>query len=183
MKHLVCLVFTLSLACSHTPTQSPAPTAGKASTLGVSDLGKWGETESVMAYRNFFVSESPDWAALTEFKNRGGKFVIDFRSKKEVAESQQKELAQKLGLKYANLPVNRGELPSDKVQKLLASELKSIGNEPAYLFCASGNRASAGLVLHLNKSEKLDAKTALSLAQELGLTNEDLVSRLKAKLK
>jgi uncharacterized protein (TIGR01244 family) len=116
----------------------------------------------------------PD-AAMPEIKKLGFASVINLRQASEPGANveAEKTAAERAGLKYFHVPVN-GASPDPKSADAFLAALRTPGAEPAFIHCATGNRAAA---MWLIKRVVVDHWTADKAAEEaagLGLTSAPL---------
>jgi uncharacterized protein (TIGR01244 family) len=113
--------------------------------------------------------------AIPAVKKMGFVSMINLRQASEpganVPESQ--AAAKAAGLNYIHLPLDAAN-PDPAVADRFLTAIKDPANQPAYIHCASANRAAAMWFLKRTQIDKWDTGRAMSEAQALGLTSEPL---------
>ena len=113
--------------------------------------------------------------AIPEIKKMGFASIINLRESGEQGadiEAQQ-AAAKAAGLKYFHVPFN-GAKPDPKAADDFLKAIGSSGAEPAFIHCASGNRASAMWLIKRLVVDHWDVERATAEATALGLTNTAL---------
>ena len=114
-------------------------------------------------------------AAVVAIKKMGFVADINFRRPSEPGANVEGEgaAAKAAGLRYYNIPFD-GEHPSDAaVDKFLAVITKP-GNQPAYIHCSGGNRASTMWFIKRMVVDHWGEDRAFKEATELGMTSPEL---------
>jgi uncharacterized protein (TIGR01244 family) len=113
--------------------------------------------------------------AVPEIKKMGFVTIINLRQASEPGAEIEKEaaLAQAAGLRYVHIPFN-GASPDPKAADQFISAITAKGAEPAFVHCASGNRAAAMWFIKRLVVDRWDVDRATSEATALGLTNAAL---------
>lgn len=159
-----------------------SPSLFAANPAPVSTHANWGNLETVTQYGNYYFANAPDEAALAAFKKVGGTAVVDLRTTKEM-DCSEIALVGKLGMKYHNVQFSK----TDPINKDTITQIEKIVKEadgkPVLLHCSTGNRAAAWLAVHLVEQNKVDAPTAMRVAEEAGLNSADLKTKLATYLK
>lgn len=113
--------------------------------------------------------------AIPAVKNMGFVSMINLRQASEpganVPESQ--AAAKAAGLNYIHIPFD-GANPDPAVADRFLEAIKNPANQPAYIHCASANRAAAMWFIKRVQVDKWDTGRAMSEAQALGLASEPL---------
>jgi protein tyrosine phosphatase (PTP) superfamily phosphohydrolase (DUF442 family) len=114
-------------------------------------------------------------AAVPELKKMGFASIINLRVPTEAGANidQEAAAAKDVGIKFYNIPFNTAS-PDPAVPEAFLSTLTTPGNEPAYIHCASGNRAAAMWMIKRIAIDHWDADRAGTEAAALGLTNAAL---------
>ena len=101
--------------------------------------------------------------------------IINLRQASEPGAEIEKEaaLAKAAGLRYVHIPFN-GASPDPKVADQFVAAITAKGAEPAFVHCASGNRAAAMWLIKRLAVDKWDVDRATTEAAALGLTNAAL---------
>jgi uncharacterized protein (TIGR01244 family) len=113
--------------------------------------------------------------AVPELKKMGFASIINLRVPTETGANIEQEAAaaKDAGIKFYNIPFNTAS-PDPAVPETFLKTLKTPGNEPAYIHCASGNRAAAMWMIKRIAIDHWDTDRAASEAASLGLTNAAL---------
>ncbi len=83
--------------------------------------------------------------------------------------------ARAAGINFVHLPFN-GAMPDPAVADQFLKIITEPGNQPAFIHCASGNRAAAMWLIKRVLIDKWDNDRALEEAAQLGLTSSALKS-------
>jgi uncharacterized protein (TIGR01244 family) len=140
------------------------------------------QKESVAGVTNFARLETtvacagatkPD--AVPEIKKMGFASIINLRLPTENGAEIEAEAAaaKTAGIKYFHIPMN-GQNLDPAVADTFITTITTPGNEPAFIHCASGNRASAMWMIKRMVIDHWDADRASTEAAALGLTNPGL---------
>jgi uncharacterized protein (TIGR01244 family) len=113
--------------------------------------------------------------ALAELKKMGYASVINLRAATEPGAEIEAEAAaaKTAGINYVHLPCNAAS-PDPKVVDEFLKAVTAPANQPAFVHCASGNRAAALWMIKRIQVDKWDVDRAASEAQALGMTNPAL---------
>src|SRR5262245_42269156 len=113
--------------------------------------------------------------AVPEIKKLGFKSIINLRQPTEAGANIEGEAAaaKTAGINFYSIPFNTAA-PDPKVADTFITTITAPGNEPAYIHCASANRASAMWMIKRMVIDKWDADRAGQEAAALGLTNPTL---------
>jgi uncharacterized protein (TIGR01244 family) len=114
-------------------------------------------------------------AAVPELKKMGFASIINLRVPTEQGANIDEEAAaaKDAGIKFFSIPFNTAS-PDPAVPEKFLQTLTTPGNEPAYIHCASGNRAAAMWMIKRIAIDHWDADKAGTEAAALGLTNPTL---------
>ncbi len=114
-------------------------------------------------------------AALAGIKSMGYKSVINLRTAAEAGAELDAEAAaaKAAGINYIHLPFNNGAPDPAVVDRFLAV-ITDKANEPAFIHCASANRAAMMWMVKRIAIDKWDVDKASEEATALGLTNATL---------
>jgi len=114
-------------------------------------------------------------AALAEVKRMGYASVINLREASEPgADIQASAAAAKAaGLHYIHIPFNTASPASTAVDDFIKA-VTDTANQPAFIHCASANRAAALWMVKRLVVDKWDVERASAEAAALGLTNPKL---------
>ncbi|BDC48957.1 hypothetical protein F183_A12730 [Bryobacterales bacterium F-183] len=113
--------------------------------------------------------------AFAAIKKRGFASVINLRQETEKNANVEAEAtaAKAASLAYFHLPLN-GIKPDPAVVDRFLEVMKDSANQPAFIHCASGNRAAAMWMIKRVLIDKWDIERASNEATELGLTSAAL---------
>lgn len=116
--------------------------------------------------------------AVPELKKMGFASIINLRLANEQGANVEEEAAaaKSAGIKYFHIPFNTAAPDAERSQaagEFLAT-LTTSGNEPAYIHCASANRAAAMWMIKRIAVDHWDIERAGTEAAALGLTNQTL---------
>jgi uncharacterized protein (TIGR01244 family) len=113
--------------------------------------------------------------AVPALKKMGFASIINLRQPSENGANVEEEeaAAKQAGIKYYNIPFNSQAADPAVADKFLAT-ITAPGNDPAFIHCASGNRAAAMWMIKRMVVDHWDADRASAEAAALGLTNAGL---------
>jgi uncharacterized protein (TIGR01244 family) len=116
-------------------------------------------------------------SAVADLKKMGYASVINLRQASEQGADVDGEAAaaKAAGITFIHLPFNAAAPDTAVVDQFLKA-ITDKKNEPAFVHCASGNRAAAFWMIKRMKVDKWDADRASAEAAALGLTNPALKS-------
>jgi len=116
-------------------------------------------------------------SAVSEIKKMGFVSIINLRQPTEQGADIEGETAaaKTAGIKFFNIPFNNAA-PSTAVVDQFLQTITQPGNQPAFIHCASGNRAAAMWFVKRVLVDKWDLDKAGAEAASLGLTNATLKS-------
>lgn len=114
-------------------------------------------------------------SAVSEIKKMGFVSIINLRQPTEQGADIEGETAaaKTAGIKFYNIPFNNAA-PSTAVIDQFLQTITQPGNQPAFIHCASGNRAAAMWLAKRVLVDKWDVDKAGAEAASLGLTNATL---------
>ncbi|MBC2607966.1 fused DSP-PTPase phosphatase/NAD kinase-like protein [Pelagicoccus albus] len=121
----------------------------------------------------------PSKEDLAELASSGVKHVLNLRPASEM-DWDEKSYVESLGMTYHTIPVAGAKDVNAETDSELAKTLKEIGDEKAFLHCASGNRVGAVIAYHEFTEKGANVETAISTGKEWGLTK--LEEPLRTKL-
>jgi len=160
------LVLTAALAgiCVAAPY---AQTVTKASVPGVTTFAR---VETTIACAG---ATTP--AAVADLKKMGFASIINLREASEAGADIDAEAAaaKAAGINFIHLPFNTAR-PDPAVADTFLRTITERKNDPAFIHCASGNRAAAMWMIKRMQIDKWDADRAGTEATALGLTNPAL---------
>jgi uncharacterized protein (TIGR01244 family) len=114
-------------------------------------------------------------SAVAEIKKMGFTAVINLRQPTEQGAEIEAEAsaAKAAGINFFNIPFNNAAPDPAAVDKFL-QVIGQPGNQPAFIHCASGNRAAAMWLVKRVLIDKWDLERAGTEAASLGLSNATL---------
>lgn len=144
-----------------------AQTVSKVSVPGVTNMAR---VETTIACAG---ATTP--AAVAELKKMGFASVVNLREASEPGAEIDAEAAaaKAAGINFIHLPFNTAKPDPAVVDNFLKS-VTDRKNDPAFIHCASGNRAAAMWMIKRMQIDKWDADRAGTEAALLGLTNPAL---------
>lgn len=132
--------------------------------------------------KDFYISAAPDAAAFKKMAALGIGVAIDLR------EAQEKKGFEALSAKESSMEYLA--LPVSKVGPFIKKEINAVNgaiknnyNKKIWIYCSSGNRASAWLVSYLVLNKKYGEQEAIKKVGELGFMNQATKDRIQAYLK
>lgn len=139
----------------------------KESVAGVSNFSR---LETTVACAGATTAE-----AVPEIKKMGFASIINLRQTGEAGANIEQEAAaaQAAGIKFFHVPFN-GSSPDPAVADRFLAAITTPGAEPAFIHCASGNRAAAMWLIKRVAIDHWDVDRATSEATALGLTSPAL---------
>jgi len=113
--------------------------------------------------------------AMPEIRKMGFVSVINLREAQEAGADieKQRAAAEAAGLRYYHVPMNTAK-PDPKVADEFIKVITSKEAAPAFIHCASANRASAMWLIKRIVVDKWEVDRAVTEAEALGLTNAAL---------
>jgi len=114
-------------------------------------------------------------AALADVKKMGYNSVINLRMPSEAGAQIEEEAAaaKAAGINYIHLPFN-AQSPDPMLVDDFLKAVTDKANQPAFIHCASANRAAALWMVKRIAVDKWDVAQATAEAEALGLTNPNL---------
>jgi len=114
----------------------------------------------------------PSQQAFEQLKKMGYKTIINLRTAEEGADKE-KEIVEKLGLRYINIPITPQTITQEKV-KQLAEVINDESSGRILIHCASSNRVGGMWFLHRVMNESCSIEQAIEEAEKAGLKNPSL---------
>jgi uncharacterized protein (TIGR01244 family) len=113
--------------------------------------------------------------AVADIKKMGFTAIINLRQPTEQGADIEGEAAaaKTAGINFYNIPFNNAA-PDPAVVDRFLQTITQAGNQPAFIHCASGNRAAARWFVKRVIVDKWDLERAGAEAQSLGLSNAAL---------
>ena len=163
MKH----TFFALIAVLATAVPAPAQQVTKETREGIKNFSR---LETTVACAGAITSE-----AMPEIKKMGFASVINLREAQEPGADVEKHraAAEAAGLRYYHVPFN-GAKPDPRAADQFVKIISSKEAAPAFIHCASANRASAMWLIKRIVVDRWEVEKAEAEAAELGLTNAAL---------
>ncbi len=123
---------------------------------------------------NFATAGQPSDAAFAKLASNGFKSVLNLRTDSEGVDlAHEREMIEKAGLRYINIPVGRGPFKEEQVKEFILT-VKDKKNQPMMIHCGSANRVGAFWMVYLVLDQGIAEDKALEEAVRIGLTSPDL---------
>lgn len=131
---------------------------------------------------NLVIGGQPTPADLAQASAAGIEVIVNLRGPGEANDFDQAELIEALGMSYVRLPISNADDLSRENVAAFGEILENLGDRPALMHCASGNRVGALFALHAGMFEGKDTEAAIEYGRERGLGNldEEVRKRLEA---
>jgi uncharacterized protein (TIGR01244 family) len=164
---ITAIVASIVCAAAIVAAQAPVGNVSKESIPGIVNFAK---VETTVACAG---ATTP--AALVEVKRMGYASVINLRQASEpgVDIDAAAAAAKAAGLNYVHLPFNAAS-PDPMLVDNFIKAVTDKANQPAFIHCASANRAAALWMVKRIVVDKWDVERASTEAAALGLTNPTL---------
>lgn len=127
------------------------------------------------------IGAQPTEAVLREAAAAGIKVVVNFRGESEDPGFDEAALAAELGLTYLRVPVAGAQGLTPENVLLFDAVLQQVGDQPALMHCASGNRVGALHALHAARFNDLEPDAAIEHGRAHGLTTLEGAVRERLK--
>lgn len=113
--------------------------------------------------------------AVAGIKNLGFASIINLRlpTEKDADIDAEAAAAKAAGINFVHIPFN-GAMPDPAVADQFLKAVTAPGNQPAFIHCASGNRAAALWLIKRVLVDKWDNDRAIEEATQLGMTSPGL---------
>jgi uncharacterized protein (TIGR01244 family) len=163
MKHtLFALIAVVGIAAP-----APAQTVTKETRDGIKNFSR---LETTVACAGAITSD-----AMPEIRKMGFVSVINLREAQEAGADVEKHraAAEAAGLRYYHVPLN-GAKPDPKAADAFVKIISSKDAAPAFIHCASANRAAAMWLIKRIVVDKWEVERAEEEAAAMGLTNAAL---------
>jgi uncharacterized protein (TIGR01244 family) len=163
MKHTLLLV----IAAIGMATPAAAQQVTREAREGIKNFSR---LETTVACAGAITSD-----AMPEIRKMGFVSVINLREAQEPGADVEKHraAAEAAGLRYYHVPFN-GAKPDPKAADQFVKVISSTEAAPAFIHCASANRASAMWLIKRIVVDKWEVEKAEAEAEALGLTNAAL---------
>jgi uncharacterized protein (TIGR01244 family) len=114
-------------------------------------------------------------SAVAEIKKMGFKAIFNLRLANEQGADIESETAaaKAAGINFVHLPLS-GSSPDPNVVDSFLEAITAAGNQPAFIHCASGNRASALWFIKRVIVDKWDTDRAMAEATDLGAMSQTM---------
>jgi protein tyrosine phosphatase (PTP) superfamily phosphohydrolase (DUF442 family) len=153
--------------------------------ITAADFGEpqtWGATKNVVKVKHMYISGQPDNATLIEAREQGVAAVINVRGPKEI-DWDEEAATVALGLDYYNIPIVSGDhgFDANAIDEItrLVGQYK---DQKVLIHCASGNRVSGWLAVHLVRDHDMQVDPAIELAKLANLTSPAIATRVRESL-
>ncbi|MEM7584089.1 MAG: sulfur transferase domain-containing protein [Acidobacteriota bacterium] len=113
----------------------------------------------------------PTQEQLKQAAAAGYKTIVNLRPSTELAEWDEREVVEALGLRYVSIPIASATDLDEEAAKRLSEELDREGGRPMMVHCGSGNRVGGLLALEAFHVDGVDAEAALKVGLDNGLTS------------
>lgn len=152
--------FTIVLAVAHAQVQKET----------VEGITNYAHVQTTVACAGTVTNDS-----VAGIKKMGYASIINLRLANEKGADIQGETAaaKAAGINFFHIPFN-GAMPDAVVADQFMKTITTAGNQPAFIHCASGNRAAAMWMIKRVLIDKWDNDRATEEAAQLGLTNPGL---------
>jgi len=164
MKSYVLQAVVLILAVTLAVAPAPAQQVSKETVDGVTNFNR---LETTVACAGAVKA-----TAVSELKKLGFASIINLRQATEAGADLEAEAAaaKEADIRYYWIPFNGG-MPDPAVADKFLDAVTAKGSEPAFIHCASGNRAAAMWMIKRLVVDHWDAERAGEEAAALGLTS------------
>lgn len=130
---------------------------------------------------NCYCGGMVDETALAEARDAGVRHVVNLRPDAETPDFNEAEAVAAIGLTYHHLPIASPEDLNESNVRRFDEIMDHVGDEPALVHCASGNRVGALFALRAGWLKGQAPDVALALGRSHGLTKmEPAVEKLLA---
>lgn len=132
---------------------------------------------------NRMIAGQPTPAELVAAERAGVRHVLNARDIGEFEAWDEAALVNALGMTYHRVPIGSADDLDREAVNTFDRILAEIGNEPAFLHCASGNRIGALYALRAAWIQDEDAEHAIEIGKSHGLTSLEKAVRKKLDTK
>jgi protein tyrosine phosphatase (PTP) superfamily phosphohydrolase (DUF442 family) len=133
-----------------------------------------GVVNACQALPTIVTGGQPSLQHLEALKAAGTLMVIDLRDPMEPRPFDEQSAVRALGMEYRNIPVGPHTMTNETIDAVREA-LKTAGDEPVFLHCASANRVGGALIPHLVLDHGFDEDHALDAAMRVGLRSAELL--------
>lgn len=128
----------------------------------------------------WIVSGPPEPFEMVFVARAGARHVVNLLGVGEFDAWDHGALARALELEYYHIPIADGDDLDREAVAEFDRVIEAIGDDPALIFCGSGNRVGAAFALRAAWHQGYDVEEAIAIGREHGLTR--LESRVRALL-
>jgi uncharacterized protein (TIGR01244 family) len=167
MKSYVLLAVSLVVAACTAIAPARAQEVTKATVDGVTNFNR---LETTVACAGAVKA-----TAIPELKKMGFASIVNLRQATEAGADLEEEAAaaKAADIRYYSIPFN-GQMPDPAVADKFLDAITAKGSEPAFIHCASGNRAAAMWMIKRLVVDHWDVDRASKEATALGMTSAAL---------
>lgn len=156
------VIAVVGVACGLRPAPPPASWVGD-------EVMNYQRLENGLATANVITV-----AALPKLLEAGFKTIIDLRAPKESGVAAEAAAAERIGLRYVNIPVTPVTLSPESVRKV-AEVLDQSANRPVLVHCTTGNRVGAVMELYREAIHGVAHEAARNEARTIGLQAPEMI--------
>ncbi|ANM32166.1 hypothetical protein ABI59_09175 [Acidobacteria bacterium Mor1] len=133
---------------------------------------------AIKAADNLMVAGQPSREELQAAADAGYTTVVNFRGLDEQGAWDETEFVESLGMRFVHFPITgREDFNRERIDEFNAL-LEELGDEPAVLHCASGNRIGNLFALRAAWVDGAGADAALEVGRNSGMRRDGLVREL-----
>jgi uncharacterized protein (TIGR01244 family) len=125
----------------------------------------------------FATAGQPKAEAFAKLAKQGFRAVLNLRTPEEGAE-QERELVEKAGMRYLNIPVVTANPKPEQVPEFIKA-VKDTANQPMLIHCGGAQRVGAFWMIYRVTDQGWTEEKALEEATKIGLTNPGLIKFAK----
>ncbi len=146
----------------------------------VREVGPWGSLQNIKQFKHLYLSGQPDNGALAAAKSDGIGVVINLREVSEL-DWDERAAASTAGLSYYHVPVS-GEAASFESETFatITRLVEANRDSGIRIHCASGNRVSAWLAVHLKADHHMELESALAIVRQTGMRKQSIEDKVRA---
>jgi uncharacterized protein (TIGR01244 family) len=125
----------------------------------------------------FATAGQPRAEAFAKLAKQGFRAVLNLRTAEEGA-VQERELVEKAGLRYLNIPVVTANPKPEQVPEFIKA-VKDSANQPMLIHCGGAQRVGAFWMIYRVTDQGWSEEKAMEEATKIGLTNPGLIKFAK----